>query len=69
MDKSGYGRNIRKVNIESINNIRIFSDSSSVEIFVNDGEYVLSSRIYAKEKYFNSSIKGKIYILESINWN
>lgn len=69
MGKSGYGRNIRKVNIESINNIRIFSDASSVEIFVNDGEYVLSSRVYAKEKYFNSSINGKLYRIESINWN
>lgn len=67
--ESGYGRNDRKVIIESMNNLRIFSDSSSIEIFVNDGEYVLSSRIYAKEKYFSSSIKGNLYKLKSINWN
>ena len=69
MEKSGYGRNDRKVRIESINSLRIFSDSSSIEIFVNDGEYVLTSRAYAKEKYFSSSIKGDLYKLKSINWN
>ncbi len=69
MEKSGYGRNDRKVRIESINSLRIFSDSSSIEIFVNDGEYVLTSRAYAKEKYFSSSIKGNLYKLKSINWN
>jgi beta-fructofuranosidase len=29
-----------------LQHFRIFVDSSSIEIFVNDGEYVLSSRIF-----------------------
>ncbi|UMX79303.1 GH32 C-terminal domain-containing protein [Klebsiella pneumoniae] len=31
---------------ERISNLRIFFDSSSVEVFVNDGEACLSNRIY-----------------------
>ena len=46
LGKSGYGRDMRAVEIEDINSIRIFSDNSSLEIFLNDGEEVFSSRIY-----------------------
>lgn len=46
LGKSGYGRDLRAVEIKSINNLRIFSDSSSVEIFLNNGEEVFSTRIY-----------------------
>lgn len=46
MKKSGYGRDVRHVEIESIQEIDIFSDTSSLEIFINHGEYVLSPRVY-----------------------
>ncbi|EOS62231.1 sucrose-6-phosphate hydrolase [Firmicutes bacterium M10-2] len=44
--KSGYGRDARHIEIEAIHCVDIFSDTSSVEIFVNDGEFALTSRIY-----------------------
>lgn len=34
-------------------NLRIFFDSSSVEVFVNDGESCLSSRIYPQQRQLN----------------
>lgn len=43
---SGYGRRKRQTKIEQITSLQIFVDTSSIEIFVNNGEYVLSTRVY-----------------------
>lgn len=43
---SGYGRRTRSVKIEKMDDIQIFSDTSSLEIFINDGAYVLTTRVY-----------------------
>ncbi|NBK97646.1 MAG: sucrose-6-phosphate hydrolase [Erysipelotrichia bacterium] len=48
--KCGSGRTTRKVAITSLNNMRIFSDISSLEIFVNDGEEVFTTRVYPTKK-------------------
>lgn len=42
----GGGRMIRGVNVREVWEIRILSDTSSVEIFINGGEEVFTSRIY-----------------------
>jgi len=44
--KSGYGRRKRMTPIKKIHKLQIFVDTSSMEIFVNDGEYVLTTRVY-----------------------
>ncbi len=67
MGKSGFGRDIRKIKIENIDNIRIYKDTSSLEIFINDGEYSITSRSYSKNSYFKSSIEGTLYTLKTIN--
>ncbi|GAA0756833.1 glycoside hydrolase family 32 protein [Clostridium sartagoforme] len=46
LGKSGYGRDVRVVKIDLVNSLRIFSDNSSLEIFLNGGEEVFSTRIY-----------------------
>ena len=46
LGKSGYGREMRAVEIEAVDSIRIFSDNSSLEIFLNNGEEVFTTRIY-----------------------
>lgn len=46
LGKSGYGRAERAVKIDCVNEIRIFSDNSSLEIFLNNGEEVFTTRIY-----------------------
>lgn len=43
---SGYGRRRRYIETDVLTDLRIFSDTSSLEIFVNDGEFVMSSRIF-----------------------
>jgi len=43
---SGYGRRRRYIEVDEITDLRVFSDTSSLEIFVNDGEFVMTTRIF-----------------------
>lgn len=45
-DECGYGRDKRSVQVGALQNIHIFGDTSSLEIFLNDGEEVFTSRYY-----------------------
>lgn len=54
MGASGSGRDERLIKIDEITSLRIFSDRSSLEIFINDGAYVMTNRVYAQEGYFKS---------------
>lgn len=49
LGESGYGRDNRRVEINSISNVRIYSDNSILEVYLNEGEEVFTSRIYNKE--------------------
>ena len=46
LGQSGYGRDHRSVAIESISNVRVYSDNSILEVYLNGGGEVLTSRIY-----------------------
>lgn len=46
MGVCGDGRDTRSVQLTSLSNISIFSDTSSLEIFINDGETVITTRIF-----------------------
>jgi beta-fructofuranosidase len=60
----GYGRDVRKVRIGDFKNIRIILDTSSVEIYINGGRYVLSSRFYPdKTVTFECDSQAVIYAL------
>ncbi len=41
LKQSGYGRSIRAVELNEVNSLTIYSDTSSLEIFINDGQEVL----------------------------
>lgn len=49
MGQSGYGRDERHIEIDSIDNLTIFNDTSSIEIFINAGEKVITSRVYDQD--------------------
>ena len=68
LGRCGYGRDKRKIRIEKIDNISIYSDTSSVEIFINDGQYVMTSRVYSEKSLFKSSIIGTLYEMDNIKW-
>ncbi len=42
------GRSMRYVEVDEVKDLKILADRSSVEVFVNDGEYVFSTRYYPK---------------------
>ncbi len=68
----GFGRDIRSCKLENLNNLRIFVDTSSIEIFINDGEEVFTSRFYPTEDKKGINIEGenlkvRIYELASFN--
>ncbi|NLK98285.1 MAG: glycoside hydrolase family 32 protein [Epulopiscium sp.] len=74
-DHSGIGpRGERKTNMDLINNqlsLRIFVDKSSVEIFLNNGEKVMSGRIYPGEDaiHIKAFSKGGSAILSLEKWD
>ena len=47
---SGYGRKSRSIAVESLEQIQILVDSSSIELFINRGEKCLTSRVYPKKR-------------------
>lgn len=47
---SGYGRKIRKVRTGPITDLRVICDHSSIEVFADQGRYVMSTRFYPEEK-------------------
>ena len=46
----GYGRTSRHAEITELKNLAIYADTSSLEIFINDGSTVFTSRVYTETK-------------------
>lgn len=64
---NGYGRDKRFIRIKSIENIRLMIDGSSVEVFIDDGKYVMSTRMYPltyNEIKLSGNLRGKLYSLD-----
>lgn len=57
-EKFGGGRTVRKVALGKCSNIRIIADKSSVEIYLDDGKTVLSSRMYPESDKVGLTVKG-----------
>lgn len=57
--KNDYGRKKRFITIKKFTELLVFMDSSIVEVFINHGEYVFTSRIFSDEYGFEL-IKGDI---------
>lgn len=50
---------VRKYPCTQLDSLRIFVDSSSLEIFINDGETVMTGRVFAPEEAVQLSYQGK----------
>ena len=69
--EAGAGRGVRHARIESVREIRILADTSAVEIYINQGEVVFSSRFYGKAlkhrlKIMAEAFQGGIWSLEKM---
>ncbi len=60
------GRGLRYLDIDSLENLEILADVSSVEVFVNDGEFVFSSRYYPTEYSLEIEAPGAEIIFSKI---
>ena len=49
MGTAGSGRTKRCVRLEKLRELQVFSDTSSLEIFVNQGREVFTTRVYGLE--------------------
>lgn len=67
MKQSGSGRQVRHMDIESIGQLSIFMDRSSMEIFVNGGQKAMTTRIYDLQEHpdiiCSCSMAAEIYPL------
>ena len=66
---AGQGRGCRKARINQVRDIRILADHSILEIFLNKGECVFTTRFYPKEreckvKYQGKAEKSNLWILK-----
>ena len=52
------GRTVRKARLEECSSIRIIADKSSLEIYLNGGRVVLSTRIYPRHEKVEINTKG-----------
>ncbi len=59
MGADGNGRTVRSAILPSLERITIYSDTSSLEVFINDGAYVFTTRVYEKQAHTPLSINGK----------
>jgi beta-fructofuranosidase len=53
------GRDERSVKLEKLESLNIFLDNSSIEIFINYGEEVFTSRCYCKILENKVNLKGE----------
>lgn len=56
--KLGAGRTVRERKIENLNDIRIIMDTSCVEVYLNGGKDVFTTRIYPETEEFKAKIQG-----------
>ncbi len=52
------GRSLRYADMEKLENVRILTDVSSAEVFLNDGEFVFTTRYYPEKGSFFAEAKG-----------
>ena len=56
----------KNVEVEEVENLKILADTSSVEVFVNDGEYVFSTRYYPEVYKLQAEAVGAQITLSEI---
>lgn len=56
---------MRYVEVDEVKDLKILADRSSVEVFLNDGEYVFSTRYYPENyKLLAEAVEAQIRLSE-----
>lgn len=67
----GSGRTSRSVELDRLDHLQIFSDTSSLEVFVNGGREVFTTRVYGREggiRLEGCGARVTLYDLEGFCW-
>lgn len=72
-EEAGAGRTVRRAKTERVRNVRILADASAVEIYLNDGEIVFSTRYYPKKEQQQVEVKaesfaGRLWSLKELDF-
>ena len=54
----GFGRTSRRMLLKDLKNLKIIADISSLEIYINDGQYVMSTRFYPEYRQVRVAVTG-----------
>lgn len=65
MHEAGYGRDKRHLEIEHLDDLVIYSDTSSLEIFINDGYRTFTTRIFSECCSLECNKDVELYYLDS----
>ena len=65
----GYGRKERKIKLDSLDSLRIIADVSSLEIYINDGRYVMSTRLYPEYRQVKIEADGALATVTALRLN
>ena len=65
----GYGRGERKIKLDSLDSLRIIADVSSLEIYINDGRYVMSTRFYPEYRQVRVAANGASASVTALRMN
>lgn len=72
IEACGSGRDRRSVKLADLRKLQVFSDTSSLEIFVNGGEEVFTTRVYGQKGGIRISgecgARAELYDLEGFSW-
>ena len=71
-ENTGYGRDIRRARVKSCRDVRIIADMSSLEIYLDGGRYVMSTRFYPESENVIlelNGIKAEMYPLKGMEMN
>lgn len=66
-NKVSCGRRVRYADMNTVTDVRILADESSVEVFVNEGEYVFSTRYYPEEPGIRIKAEGALIQVYELN--
>lgn len=65
----GRGRGVRRIRMESLDSLRVIADTSSLEIYINGGRYVMSARFYPEHKQIRTEVSGASAVISRLRLN
>ena len=69
LNEEGYGRTERRIRIDDLTDLRVIADRSSLEIYINNGLYVMSTRFYPEYRQVRVASDGASAEVASLRLN